>query len=212
MTQIWYRSPEFSATAMREFEERLRRAREHNRSQYLRIKVVTLMQLESRDADSTAAVLLQRLLRDYSSSRFEVNFAREELGRIHERAGRLIEAEQEYRRGDDGTCAFALAELIIKTKQVSKYPEAALLLRKAAESGAFVLFNLARFRFCVASAKLAKASGSAHDAAAFAQKALDIAAIRTPQFSRHPTIGLVNPDLETLNELRMLANVTALTM
>jgi hypothetical protein len=65
MSDEWHRSPDFSDAAMRDFEKRLSKARRYNRPQYLRIKAVSLSDLGSFEADSTAVALLRRIIDEY---------------------------------------------------------------------------------------------------------------------------------------------------
>lgn len=200
---------------MRDFEKRLSKARRYNRPQYLRIKAVSLSDLGSFEADSTAVALLQRIIDEYPEIWHEVNFAHEKLGHIYHRRGNYAESECEYRivvrsynksrSGTSGVCDLTLAELIVETKQQSKFSEAADLLTGAAESGSIV-FAQDWFRYWVAAARLANATGRLRDAADFAKKALARAEDKTLTFARHPTVGNVRAHPDTLNEMRMLAD------
>ena len=219
VAEDWFRSTGYSTRDMEEFESRLNRSRPYNRAQYLRIKAVTLADLQNREAEETAFGLLRRIVDEYPDAWSEVNFAHEEMGSLYERMGRFADAEREYRwvvdsysktrSGTSGLCDLTLAELIIRTKQSSKYPEAADLLVQAAKSTTMI-FKSDWFRYWVASARLAKRVGRNSDAAEFAGKALAIAASKKPQFKRHPNVGTVVIDLSIQQELEHLMTSNSL--
>src|SRR5947199_4659830 len=138
VTKDWFRLPGYSPRDMEKFESRLNRSRRNNRAQYLRIKAVTVADLQNREAEVAALSLLRRIVDEYPDAWSEVNFAHEEMGSLYERMGRFADAEREYRwvvdsysksrSGTSGLCDLTLAELIVRTEQSSKYSEAADLL------------------------------------------------------------------------------------
>lgn len=219
MTEDWFRSTGYSTTDMEEFELRLNRARSHNRAQYLRIKAVTVADLQNREAEEAALRLLRRIVDEYPQAWSEVNFAHEKMGSLYERMGRFDDAEREYRwvvdsysktrSGTSGLCELSLAELIIRTEQSSKYPEAADLLVQTAKRTTMI-FKSDWFRYWLASARLAKRVGRDSDAAEFAEKALAIAASNEPQFKRHRNVGNVVIDMSIQHELEQLRTSNSL--
>lgn len=91
----WFRSSDWSASAQRDFEARLKRARPHKRAQYLRIKALALRQANEID---DAADLLRRITSEYADQWTEVALAHELLGDLSRIAGDLHNAEAEYRQ------------------------------------------------------------------------------------------------------------------
>ena len=68
MADDWFRSAGWNARAQEEFEQRLRRARPFNRSQYLRIKALALMAHGGKAEGCGARELLVRLIDSYPES------------------------------------------------------------------------------------------------------------------------------------------------
>ena len=204
MANDWFRNTDWSDGAREEFERRLRRARPDRRAQYLRVQAVTLKGAGSADA---AAELLSRITRDYGAS-FEYPHAVELLGDIAREQGDVKAAEQSYRRvlevrpdlnTTSGMVRVSLAELLLDRGTDESLAEAQHML----EASLLDLppFNSTRFRFWLASARLAKAVGAEaeqREAASAALALVDAA----PSFSRHPTVGLVEADESTLQCLR----------
>jgi len=217
VSKDWGYSTDYSPTAMADFEKRLSRARPGDRAQNLRVKAVVLSGLCEPKADSIAIELLSRIISEHPEVWYEVNFAHEWLGSMYERMGKFEDAEREYRwvvksyetseksrSGTSGVCELTLAELIIRTSQSGKFLEAVDLITQAAKAKA-ISFRSDWFRYWLAAARLAHLIGKDEDAADFAQKALDLAAVKEPQYPRHPTVGNVKLDRAILKELQALA-------
>ncbi len=94
MAEDWFRTPDWADTAQEDFEQRLSRARSHNRSQYLRIKGLALRDAGKREA---AKGLWLRILADQEGYPFEQATTKELLGDIA-RGVDNAEAESYYRR------------------------------------------------------------------------------------------------------------------
>lgn len=210
MADNWYRSSEWSKPAQEEFERRLRRARNSNRPQYLRIKALALLEQGGRKEGRAARELLNRVIQDYPDS-LDVVVAHEALGESYAREGSSADAEEQYRtalrlsqegpvRGD---APLRLPELLIETGGKDKHAEAERILDAIDVEGDLV-FASQRFRYAVCRARLAHARGDASGASEYAAAALQVAARDTPDFPRHPTVGLVQAGKTLLNEMRRL--------
>ena len=206
----WFRSSDWSANAQEEFERRLGRARAFNRPQYLRIKALALIEHGGKPQAAGARQLLVRLIETYPES-LDVVLAHEHLGELDAREGRPREAVAHFRaalqlspkRNVCGDAALRLPETLIEQGNDDQRAEASRLLDAIAEAD--LVFASQRFRYAVARARLAQASGYEAEAKAYAENALTEAARDTPDFPRHPTVGLVKADRKVLKEMRKLA-------
>lgn len=210
MAEEWFRSPDWNAQAQEDFEERLRRARTFNRSQYLRIKALALMEHGGRAEAKGARALLARVIETYPESG-DVVMAHEHLAELDVREGHRSSAEAHYRtalrlapqRHVFGDAALRLPELLIEDGGDGKRDEARQLLARIPPAN--LVWASQRFRHAVARARLAHAAGNQAEARLYAEDALGEAAKETSDFPRHPTVGLVNADRKVLTEMRNLA-------
>ena len=206
MADEWFRTSEWSAAATDEFEARLRRARPHNQSQYLRIKALALIGA-GRPRDG--AGLLHRIVADNPDS-LDARFAHELLGDFYREEGRLRDAEAEYRvvlvlapdlSGTTGELHVALGEVLFEQGGAERLEEIASLLTDAQPH---MRFNSSIFRWRLLAARTAEVREDPDGCRSNALAALDLVG-REPQFARHPTVGRADPSLETIAELQRLA-------
>jgi tetratricopeptide (TPR) repeat protein len=204
----WFRSPTWQPNDQAEFERRLARARPANRPQYLRIKALALRDAGNVDA---ARDLFARVASETAAPASEVAFAHEALGDLHRAAGGLRQAGAEYRlalevaptlSGTSGEVQLSLGEVLLETDAAGGAAEVAALLDAAREH---VRFNSTAFRWNVLRARLAQTLGDREAQRIAATAALDLVGAQ-PQFSRHPTVGLVEASAETLALLQRLTN------
>ena len=210
----WFRAPTWTTEDRDTFEQRLRRARESNRPQYLRVQAVTLLDSESADArDRQAAItLLHRLLDQYPDN-WQVPVAHELLGKAYWADRDLDRAEQHLRRclvtsppdrsGTTGVPDLTLAELLVERGTRADLVEAAALL-DAADLIKRLAFHSRVFRFYLVRARLAARIGDDRQGD-YAEHALRVAMITEPQLPRHPDVGLVRADPAVLAELQRMA-------
>lgn len=202
----WFRSIDWSPDAQQDFETRLGRARAHNRAQYLRIKALALLAAGNSD-DATA--LLHRVVDNYGDDWIQVTASHEHLGDIYRSKGDLAEAETEYRRvlmlspdlsGTTGEVHLKLGEVLLAAG-TDDFAEIEHLLAAARPH---VVFNTSAFRANVLDARVAAAVGDVARRRASATAALGLVHA-PPQFSRHPTVGLVDASPSLLAELADMA-------
>jgi hypothetical protein len=207
----WYRAPTWTAAACDTFEQQLRRARPHKRPQYLRIQAVTLPQSGDSHDRQAAGGLLHRLLDQYPG---------------HLRCRSLTSCSGR-RTGSTAilpwpSITFAAAsrpcrpvgagrrdwrtfpsELLVERGDPARLGEAAALL-DAAGLPARLVFHAQVFRYYLVRARLADRVGDPRRRQ-YAQRALEVAAIKTPQLPRHPNVGLVHTSAAVLAELWQIA-------
>jgi tetratricopeptide (TPR) repeat protein len=208
----WFRSPDWSPQAQEEFERRLGRARDFNRSQYLRIKALALVNHGGTAEASGARELLVRVIEGYPDSG-DVVMAHEHLAELDVREGQRSSAKAHYRmalrlapqRHVYGDAALRLPELLIEDGGDDERDESSAAAGRDHDKRSRL--RESAFRYAVARARLAHASGNKVEARQYAGHALREAARDTPDFPRHPTVGLVDADRNVLKEMRKLARL-----
>ena len=201
----WYRTADWDDVARAQFEQRLKRARASSRCQYLSIKALALAEAGLLDE---ARELLGRAVSVLDSYSFEVARAYELLGDLARQQGRLAEAEDHYRRvlasapdgsGTSELVVTYLAEVLLRAERADEAWQALQVQEDDLPS-----FNNHLFEYLLRRAQAAEATGQADESAMAARAAL--ALVDAPaQFRRHPDVGLVSTDDETLGYLRAKA-------
>ncbi|MFA6571890.1 MAG: signal peptidase I [Bacteroidota bacterium] len=215
----WYRLPAWSKKDQELFENKLNTTRSRlQKAHSLRIKALVLLDSNDPTSHDAGRVLLKRIISDYPDQKGEVVYAYEGIGVSLQKDGNYKEAEEFYRKcisfykeklGNTGwtiNSHLYLAEVIVQTEQKDNYTEAEHLLdewKKRHQS----MFNSEIYRYCVLRARLATKLNKKTDAITYARNALSAAeAGKHPQFSRHPTEGVVREDSKTLDEMRQIAD------
>ncbi|MAY97425.1 lipopolysaccharide assembly protein LapB [Henriciella sp.] len=209
MTDEWFRSPDWSAEAQKDFEARLARARPYNRAQYVRIKGLALHKAGERRG---ARELWERVLQSTEElATTQQASALEHLGDSYV-GDNAAAAEDYYRRlleehptlnGTSHTAEISLAELLIGKGNRDSMEEALALLNSFLERGTSQ-FPSVLFRWHLALISIAQATGEKKTVQRAARTALDLAS-RGPVFPRHKDVGVVDADAKTLRRLRKLA-------
>jgi hypothetical protein len=207
----WYRTPDYDEVARGEFGRRYSGARHPGRIQYKKIKALHLMLADEPGGILWAQELLTEVTADPDAYVFERAQAFEVLARIYRRAGRwqlAVEAlEQAIELASptmNGTCGvpdLTLAEILLESDQ-GGLPRAAALLRFQPLIDR-IRFNSDLFRYLVATARTRQRLGQ--DPADPARRALDLLENDKPAFPRHPDVGRVHADAQTVSELHGLA-------
>lgn len=214
MGRDWYATPDWGDEVARAFEERLKRARPYNRSQYLKIKALNLLDVPDATHQAAARRLLHRVLNEYPDS-LDAPYAHEKLGELYASAGDLAKAEHHLRAcldvesGTSGAVDLKLAEALFDLGGDGRFDEVVSLLERAGqriESGREI-WPIHIFRSVVLSARLAARTGLLQRAQEEAESALRIAdmANQGNVFPRHPDLGKVQVDPDVRRELEALA-------
>jgi tetratricopeptide (TPR) repeat protein len=198
-----------------DFETRLKRARVHNRPQYLRIKALALLDSPSSGFHRAGMGLLRRVIEEFPDDRLQVAFAHERLGDEQGRLGQSRIAIDEYRRsiainpggsGTTGMVRVKLAELLASEGSVS---EAKSEFEQAELDSASerLIFPANEFEFQRVGVEIAHADEDAESAQAHARAALEAASSTRSGAAKHPTLGLVSADPVILEQLRRVAQL-----
>ena len=97
----------------------------------------------------------------------------------------------------------ALAEVIVQRRLGRSLPRGARPLEAAEHAG--LTFKIERWRWSITQARIASRSGRDADAKSLAADALALLEDASPDFSRHPDVGLIDADPSTVQELKRLA-------
>jgi tetratricopeptide (TPR) repeat protein len=202
----WYRTPDWSPAGQAEFERRLARARNYNRSQYLRIKGIHLREAGNVDGARTLweCVLTSTdefvdVQRPSALEHLGDSYCDEDPDRAEEFYRRLL-AEYPTLNATTHTVEIALAELLIKMR---RYDEALELLNSFLERKTAQFPNIL-FRWHLALIDIASAMREKETVQRAARVALELAD-RGPVFPRHKDVGIVHADKAILRRLKRLA-------
>jgi len=184
----WYRSEVWDETTRHAFEARLARSRTpFQRAQYLKIQGATLTATNKPREVEAGRALLARVIADYPDEVMMVANAHSALADSYLQDGGLSQAVEHLRlclilekgRHFEHRADLRLAEVLIACNpSEAELDEAAALLDEAGER----VFP-----------------------AAHAREALALLADNTPKLTRHPEVGLIRTDAETVNEMERLA-------
>jgi tetratricopeptide (TPR) repeat protein len=203
----WFRSPDWSHDAQADFEARLKRSREGNRAQYMRIKGLALSEA---GLVQPARELWERILDQDLGHDFERAGTLELLGDSY-RDTEPTRAMQYYRRllsdhptlnGTTATVEVALAELEMAKGRRANTDEALALLNSFLERDTSQFPNVL-FRWYLALISVAQATGEKETVQRSARTALDLAS-QGPALPRHQDVGVVEADGHILTRLRKL--------
>jgi tetratricopeptide (TPR) repeat protein len=189
----WFRRSTWSADDERAFRAHLKRARRHNRPQYLRIQAACLIdnglpQPALRFLDEVLSIAPGNVFLTIIHEARAVALA--DLGLRDEAIGayRAALAAQRARPNVEGYAALGLAELVVRTERRSMFDEALEALDTLHSDNPFPAIQ---YREAAVRALIAQARGDNTAARRHALRALDAANTARAPFARHPGLGLV---------------------
>lgn len=205
----WFRGTAWDKRTRELFEEKLRRARRHTRSQYLRIKGLELTASSKKHVRGAGRDLLRRVLDEHPDDELQVTLAHSDLADSLAQDGLLVEAASHYRcsmQGPDNVVTHAelgFVEVILRAEWADRYDEARDTLLKSDASRD--PFPATRFRWNLAAARLASRRGETADVKDLAKLALRCLEETESPFPRHRDLGLASADRQTIRELHRMA-------
>jgi tetratricopeptide (TPR) repeat protein len=215
----WYRSDEWSDEVEEQFRARLARCRsEWNRSQYLRLKALAL--LESDDAPKIRAardLLLEWLDQDKD---LQLPLVHQSLGSAYERLGDSDRALSHYERaaetelnppegvkvGAQSVLEFASAEARIRG-QLRDSTFDLLMSELDRDPESIMTFPASRYRLAAVLAEEFQRRKDSEAARSWAKVALDAADASSP-FPRRRDVGIANATADERSRLEQLAAET----
>lgn len=212
MPDDWFRKTTWTAQDSEHFFAQLMRARQPNRSQYLRIQASHLADLRTREMAENAVTLLEILFEKYPDQ-LEMAAAYLQKAECLVFLGRIEESLEYFKKAIDfqrtfpniGTQApITFGLTVIKHKCELENQTAIQILDEFEDD--ITSFPVDRFRISSIRAVVAKEFGDNDKARFFAREALTEAAASHSGFWKHPKLGLVgNRDVELRKELAKLA-------
>jgi hypothetical protein len=202
----WFRKRTWTESDEADFWQRLKRARAHNKAQYLRIQASHLAGVGSAELRQVALRLLTLLILEFPS-RLELSCAFAQRGDIHRRGERISEALADYRSAIEQERAFPNAKtmawlrfgsLIALLRMRLLYDEALTVLRER-ESDA--MFPVDLFVLHAVRSLIAEDRGAIEDAERLAKLAIAFATKVHSGLRYHPKLGLVESEGCTIREI-----------
>jgi tetratricopeptide (TPR) repeat protein len=209
----WFRCEVWDETTRDAFEARLACSRTpFHRAQYLKIQGATLTTTNKPREVAAGRALLGRVITDYPDEVLMVANAHFALADSYLRENRLSAAIDHLRLClilESGRTFSQRADLRLAEALLADDPsdrtlgEVAGLLEEAADKA---FFPVEAWRIAVARARLRAKQGDVRGAATHAQEALALLADNTPKLPRHPDVGLITADAETIKAMQELAS------
>lgn len=145
MTQDWFEQTTWNPEIESMFFAKLSKAREWNKSRYLRIQAATLLFHGSPDYFPVALMLFNKVFNDYPDKEWDVMFSHSYLADFYLEKGQYDDARKHYNilyeyneksigKKDSDTCKMGIAEIIIKQKRENEYAFAQKLLESMTHS------------------------------------------------------------------------------
>ncbi|MDU1903312.1 MAG: hypothetical protein E6772_00905 [Dysgonomonas sp.] len=203
----WYRKKTWTKEDEEYFYQKLKRAREYGRPQYLRIQAITLIDTHENDLLDVAEILLNKILEDYPENKLERSSAFHSLGDIYKLHEDYATAINYYKEAIDfekkfpnvRTMAYLdYSELIIKTNQENKYNAIEKLLKSKLLE---LVFPIEKYKVCSILSIINKHNGKLTQAKEYAVLAEQYANEQTSGFRYHKYLGVVKERDNWLDQL-----------
>lgn len=213
----WYRNTIWTKEIEEAFESRLKRSRGNfHKAQYLRIQASCLLDSTNKVSQKKGIELMDRLVSNYPDEISSNILAAEQLADYYFRNKNYLKAESIYRTitnhyynhtrsSTTGIADLKLCETILASNQVEKFEEAYKIATEVFfETKGDLQLNSEKFYYENLMANLCYRMNKNSEALEYAENALGLTKTKTPQFSKHKTIGLVNPSKGDLKRLKKI--------
>lgn len=193
----WYRKTSWNENDEKDFFEKLKRARNYSRPQYLRIQAITLISTENQNLLKVAENLLVKILEDYPEEKFEKSLTFNSLGNIYKQRNELEKAREFYRKSlnfekeypnvkTDSYLQFA--ELTIKLQKLSEYDYVRSLLEPEISES---LFPIEKYKGFTILSIINSQNGNLEKAKKYENLANENANAKTTNLRYHKYLGIV---------------------
>lgn len=203
----WYRRKTWTKTDEEEFFAKLGRARKDGRAQYLKIQAIELVYTKNKELLKVAETLLNRMLTEYPEDDFNKGSALHTLGGIYRELGDYTSAIDYYKQALDFETIYPnvktqayldYVELIVKTKDTSKYPELESILLERLPR---LLFPIEKYKVNSILSIINNHNGKEDKASFYAELAEQNANAETSGLRYHKNLGVVTERETWLDKL-----------
>ena len=204
----WYTKNTWTKEDEEEFFNRLKRAREHNRSQYLHTQAFALIETNEPELLDVAESLLNKSLKEYPNDTFNKSSAFNFLGDIYKQRGDYqtaleyyqdsISFENDNSNSPQTSSYLSYSELIIKTQQIDKYSIVESLLFNRLDS---VILPIQKYKIASILSVIYQTKNNHELAQHYAEIAEKNATAETSGFRYHKELGLVKERVGWLDRL-----------
>lgn len=193
----WYRKTTWTREDEEDFFQRLGRAREYNRAQYLRIQAITFIETQQENLLKVAEMLLNKILKDYPENKLDRGLSFYALGDIYKFHKHFTKAIDYYKQALDFEKIFPnvitkaylnYSELIIKTGQINLYNTVEDILKSKLSDLAFPIEKYKVYSFL---SIINKQNENLEQAKKYAILAEQSANEETSGFRYHKYLGVV---------------------
>jgi tetratricopeptide (TPR) repeat protein len=203
----WYRRKTWTKNDEEEFFAKLGRTRKYGRPQYLKIQAIELVYTKNRELLKVAETLLNKMVVEYPEDNFNKGSALHTLGNIYRERGNERVAIDYYKQALDFEIIYPnvktqayldYAELIIKTKETSRFAELENMLLDRHPS---LLFPIEKYKVNSILSIINKHNGKQDEAAYYAELAEQNANTETSGLRYHKNLGVVTERKTWLDKL-----------
>ena len=204
----WYTKKTWTKEDEEEFFTRLKRAREHNRPQYLKTQAFALIETKEPELLDVAESLLNKMLKEYPNDTFNKSSALDILGDIYQQRGdyhtalkyyeESINFENDSPKSPETPSFLSYSELIIKTQQTDKYSIVENLLFDRMDS---VILPVQKYKIASILSVIYQSKNNQELAQHYAEIAEKNATAETSGFRYHKNLGLVKQRVNWLDKL-----------
>lgn len=197
MNMEWYRKKSWTTSDQEEFFNKLNRARNDKRAEYLKIQAIELTQTGKPGLLDVAEQLLRKLLDEYPEDHFNKSSALHTLGKIYQSRKdskmaliyykQAIDAEKDFPNTKTGV-DLDFSELVLKLDQSTHFDLAQQLMKARIEDA---IFPIEKYRASLILAAIHKSKGEQPEFERYKKLADESAAQKTSGLSHHPSLGLV---------------------
>ena len=203
----WYRKTSWSENDKNEFFEKLKRARDYNKAQYLLIQAGTLVSTKNPNLLDVAEDLLNKMLSEFPNERGQQSPALNSLGDIYKIRGNYDKAIECYKKSlkfeedfpNTITNSYLdFSELIVKMQKTDEYDYAEKLLENEIPES---LFPVTKYKGFTILAIINYHKGNSDKAKIYENLAEENANAKTTNLRYHKYLGLVKKRDSWLDKL-----------
>jgi tetratricopeptide (TPR) repeat protein len=194
----WYRRNTWTLDDKQDFFLHFKRAKKHNKAQYLSIQARYLEETGRHDAVLGALELIELLLSEYPDPILLEN-AYSQKAKCLEFLNRLDDAIESHRLACQsrrntprirGSAPLYFGMFVVRNSQTNLYGEIQAIFNEFLNEND-IIFPYAKYMYFATNAIIADEYGQVEIAQMCAEKALQAASMNNSGFRRHPTVGLV---------------------